>query len=189
MGTRSDIIIKTSHKGKPVWARIYCHWDGYPSHNGKILKEHYHSQKTVASLVRLGNLSILGPQADRPDVPKMDHHVDGNHVDGYCLAYGRDRGEANSKALIFNTLDEAWPSHPDAGGIGGTEYTYVWDGKSWHVGDPDKDPTSCYPLEDVIAGKATINSAIYAWGGIKIGQRTAAPIRNVSMTSSAKKGT
>lgn len=171
MATRSDIIIKTTHKGKPVWARIYCHWDGYPKHNGKILNVYYNCQSHATRLVRLGNLSILGASTVRPDVPKMEHHVDGKHVDGYCLAYGRDRGEKDSNALIFKTLDEAWPSAPGAGGIGGTEYTYVWDGKSWHVGDPDKDPSSCFPLEDVLASKATINSAIYAWGNVKIGQR------------------
>ncbi len=31
----SDGIIKS----------IYCHWDGYPSNNGKILLEHYNSQE------------------------------------------------------------------------------------------------------------------------------------------------
>lgn len=173
MGTRSDIIIKTTRKGKPVWARIYCHWDGNPDHNGKILAEHYTSQVTVNALVKLGNLSILGAQADRPNVPKMDHHVDGAHVDGYCLAYGRDRGEKNSEALFFNTLDEAWPSHPDAGGVGGTEYTYVWDGKSWHIGDPDKDPSSCFTLDSVLAGENTVTSNIKAFGGnFVIGKHT-----------------
>lgn len=31
---------------------IYCHYDGYPRHVGKILKEHYSTDKAVDELVR-----------------------------------------------------------------------------------------------------------------------------------------
>lgn len=38
MGTRSAIVLKRED-GK--YQGIYCHWDGYPSNNGKILFENY----------------------------------------------------------------------------------------------------------------------------------------------------
>ena len=40
MGTRSSIAIKTEDGIKA----IYCHWDGYVDHNGKILKEFYNTE-------------------------------------------------------------------------------------------------------------------------------------------------
>ena len=59
MSTRSDIIVQRAD-GK--WHRIYCHSDGYLSHNGQILFDHYNSQAKAESLVQLGDLSLLGPE-------------------------------------------------------------------------------------------------------------------------------
>lgn len=39
---------------------IYCHWDGYPSHNGTILQEHYNTPEQVDALLALGDMSVLG---------------------------------------------------------------------------------------------------------------------------------
>ena len=39
---------------------IYCHWDGYLSHNGKILFEHYTDPAVVQELIALGDISSLG---------------------------------------------------------------------------------------------------------------------------------
>ena len=32
---------------------VYAHWDGYPSHNGKILLEHYSNPWLLDCLLRL----------------------------------------------------------------------------------------------------------------------------------------
>lgn len=63
---------------------IYCHWDGYLSHNGKILLEHYDSAK-ANQLVALGNLSILAQ--DIGNKHPFDNHAE---FDNMCLFYGRD---------------------------------------------------------------------------------------------------
>ena len=55
MSTRSSIAIKTADGIKS----IYCHWDGYVDHNGRILKEHYQSPAKIAELIALGDLSSL----------------------------------------------------------------------------------------------------------------------------------
>ena len=39
---------------------IYCHWDGYPSHNGRVLLENYTDADVVTELINLGDLSFLG---------------------------------------------------------------------------------------------------------------------------------
>ena len=56
MGTRSVIAVMHGTNAKAV----YCHWDGYLEHNGKILQEHYNSVK-ANELVSLGDLSCLRP--------------------------------------------------------------------------------------------------------------------------------
>lgn len=71
---------------------IYCHWDGYPSHNGRILNEHYQEEEKVRKLISLGDLSILAENVD-PDESKV--HNWSNPQDDVCLFYGRDRGEKN----------------------------------------------------------------------------------------------
>lgn len=56
MGTRSTIALEfadgTVHQ-------VYCHWDGYLAHNGKILSDLYMDPFKVKELVALGDFSSL----------------------------------------------------------------------------------------------------------------------------------
>jgi hypothetical protein len=54
---------------------IYCHWDGYPEHNGQLLVNNYTSPSAVFDLLELGDLSSLKATPDQ------------------CTAYHRDRKE------------------------------------------------------------------------------------------------
>ena len=54
---------------------IYCHWDGYPEHNGQLLVNNYNSPSAVFDLMGLGDLSSLDVTLDQ------------------CKAYHRDRNE------------------------------------------------------------------------------------------------
>ena len=56
MATRSTISIETSKGIRSV----YCHYDGYLGHNGKLLKENYDTEEKVNALIDLGDLSQLG---------------------------------------------------------------------------------------------------------------------------------
>lgn len=38
---------------------IYCHWDGYPGHNGEMLLNHYNTPSKVEELIEQGDLSSL----------------------------------------------------------------------------------------------------------------------------------
>ena len=150
MSTRSDIIV---HRTDGKWVRIYCHWDGYPEHNGKILLQHYITQEKAEALVALGDLSVLGPEIGK----KHDFDLSAPNS---CTAYKRDRGEKDVDANIFNTLSEAWPGSDTS-----TEYTYVRDQDGrWFVGDPDEGSQSLQPLESVLKGEVTIHSAVKAFG-------------------------
>jgi len=119
MGTRAHIIAKTS-KG---YERIYLHYDGYPTGAGFKLKNFYQTQKDVESLIALGNLSVLDMFTD-----PAEGHSFSAPVKGFCVAYGRDRGEKNQQAelLTFESfIDEFTGSW--------IEYTYYWDGEKWHL--------------------------------------------------------
>ena len=114
MATRSTINVKT----KDGLKSIYCHWDGYPEHHMPILTEAYNSQELAESLVEHGNLSVLDRKNDKP----AGHTFD-NAVKGYCIYYGRDRGEDNQGYRIVVTKKQ----------IQKEEFTYFWNGKKWSV--------------------------------------------------------
>ena len=84
MGTRSAIGIKHGDVVKAV----YCHWDGYLSHNGEILRDHYSDPFKLAELIAIGDLSSLAPSIDKPA-----GHDFNKPVEGYTVFYARDRGE------------------------------------------------------------------------------------------------
>ena len=87
MGTRSKIAIE-DQDGKV--RSIYCHWDGYPSHHGPILLEHYTTQEKVESLIELGAISSL---AQETEIPEGVAHSFDNPTKGIVVAYHRDRKE------------------------------------------------------------------------------------------------
>lgn len=97
---------------------IYCHWDGYPKYNGKVLLNHYDLEKTER-LVSLGDISSLDVRTE----PFGDHTFD-NPEKGVVVAYGRDRGEKDVDAIVFNTWDDA---HTE-------EFCYIMDRDgTWYV--------------------------------------------------------
>ena len=97
MATRAAIVL-TEKDGSTL--SIYTHWDGYPGHHLPILKEYYPKEEDVRKLMELGDLSLLDKSTDCPE-----GHSFSTPVDGYCIAYGRDRGEINTKARKNNIPD------------------------------------------------------------------------------------
>jgi hypothetical protein len=87
MATRSRIAIE-DQTGKV--RSIYCHWDGYLFHNGRILLEHYQTQEKVESLIALGSLSSLN---ENVEIPEGTTHNFETPAKGIVVAYHRDRGE------------------------------------------------------------------------------------------------
>lgn len=60
MATRSRIGIQFK-TGEIV--SVYCHWDGYPEHNGRVLRTHYNTEEQVRELIDGGDLSALRTNA------------------------------------------------------------------------------------------------------------------------------
>ena len=56
MGTRSTIALEFADG---TVQQVYCHWDGYLEHNGKILFENYSDPFKLRDLIDLGAISSL----------------------------------------------------------------------------------------------------------------------------------
>jgi len=101
---------------------IYCHWDGYPEHHGKILVSHYTSREKVKALIDLGSISILAQEVEPPSIAYdvdsgkgermlkrfgvMGAHSFDNPIPGVTVAYHRDRGEEYIEPRINKSLED-----------------------------------------------------------------------------------
>ena len=114
MSTRARVGIVNADK---TVTSIYTHHDGYISHHGPILLEHYDTEAEVRKLLALGDLSRL--TGDLGDTHNFDtsYHT---HPD-WCCAYGRDRG-SESKAHTGELID-----------FPGEEYNYLFRNNKWEV--------------------------------------------------------
>lgn len=119
MGTRSTIAVK--HQDGTV-SQIYCHWDGYLEHNGKMLVEHYETQEKAEALVALGDMSSLDQSIERPEGHTFD-----KSVSGYSVFYGRDRGERGCEARRFYSGAEFIRSRQSE------EYDYIFADGIWYL--------------------------------------------------------
>jgi hypothetical protein len=139
MGTRSTIAIQNANG---TVTGIYCHWDGYTSHNGRILQDYYTTEAQVRELIALGDLSSLGETVGTK-------HDFNNAPRSECNAYGRDRGEKNVDAATFN-------SHADLIQQIGQEYDYLFTpGAGWTVRYFSGWDNAVQPLAEAIQAEAT----------------------------------
>jgi len=147
MGTRSRIGVMHGDKCKSV----YCHWDGYLSHNGSILQEHYDSSK-ANNLVALGNISSLGKQIgeahpfsrfdinkDDPDFDKLVALHELAEDNGWTTFYMRDRNETEQEFQVSHSLDEFLELVNNCG----AEYFYIMRDGVWYCG-------SVYAVEGMV---------------------------------------
>lgn len=116
MATRSHIGVRQLNGTVDY---IYCHYDGYPEHNGNILVNHYQNIDKVNQLLDLGDLSILSEEIGE----QQNFNDRSTHRDNWCLAYGRDRGEKNIEkrnASFTELLENDY-----------VDYLYIFDGDYW----------------------------------------------------------
>jgi hypothetical protein len=159
MGTRSRIGVMHGDKCKSV----YCHWDGYLSHNGRILQEHYDSSK-ANHLVALGDISSLGKligeahpfsrfdiDKDDPDFDKLIALNELAEANDWTTFYARDRGEKDVDFEVSHTFDEFLEL------CDGTtaEYFYIMRDGVWYCGSvyavEGMVPNTLYELSEQLA--------------------------------------
>ena len=130
MATRSTIALEFADG---TVGMVYCHWDGYLSNNGEILRDHYTDPFKLRELIDLGDLSSLRPEIgvkhdfSRLDSPLPEVEYEKLYGD-MCTFYGRDRGETGIEARYFKSFEEYAREHQRE------EYEYILrrDGK-WYV--------------------------------------------------------
>jgi hypothetical protein len=131
MGTRSRIGIEMPNH---TVVSVYCHWDGYVEHNGKILVEHYQNRDDVQELIDGGSISSLRTRGTWDhSSPLRDEN--GEYISdaaGY-LKYKNDRepqplyhseraGQREDVSLEHTSFNEFV-----SGKLGGEEYAYLFD--------------------------------------------------------------
>jgi hypothetical protein len=115
---------------------VYCHWDGYPEHNGAILQAHYDSAK-ANQLVALGDLSSLGPEIGQAH-PFSPYGSDEDKATyeaareaGWSTFYGRDRGETDVSWSADHTFEDFFDRVEGPG----CEWYYVMRDGVWYCGN------------------------------------------------------
>jgi len=135
MGTRSRIGVMHGNKCKSV----YCHWDGYLSHNGAILQANYDSAK-ANHLVALGNISSLAKDIGEAH-PFSPHNLPEELRDmttgefeakfgDMCTFYMRDRGETEQEFRVSQSFDQFLELVDNCG----AEYYYIMRDGVWYCG-------------------------------------------------------
>lgn len=114
MGTRSTIALEFADG---TVQQVYCHWDGYLEHNGKILFENYSNPFILRDLIDLGDLSSLRPTIGTKhafsqfDLPKEEVEAFVKLTEDMCTFYGRDRGENGTGAKKFKDFEDYKANH------------------------------------------------------------------------------
>jgi hypothetical protein len=101
----------------------FCHWDGYPSYNGRLLLEFYPTLDKVKELIALGDLSSLNETVEQCKInlnppffecanyPDLNTVLDLAHIDQhieYMYLFVESIGQwflvtQNSRDLVFLT--------------------------------------------------------------------------------------
>ena len=153
MGTRSRIGVMHGD----VCKSVYCHWDGYLDHNGRILQEHYDSARTN-QLVALGDISSLGLKIgdahpfskfelnqDSEDFAKLMALNEQAEAEGWTTFYNRDRGETGTDFKVTHTFEEFLEQCDDCA----AEYYYIMKDGVWYCG-------TTYEVSHSLAKKLTV---------------------------------
>jgi hypothetical protein len=149
MGTRSTIALEFADG---TVQQVYCHWDGYLSHNGRILQEYYSDPFKLRELIDLGDLSSLRPNIGKQhafsqfSLPAEEVEAYKKETEDMCTFYGRDRNESGCEARKFKDYLDYAENHQYE------EYEYILracgDKAVWFVSDHGKD---FVPLVDALA--------------------------------------
>ena len=109
MGTRS-LIGKQLKDGSILG--VYCHWDGYPSYNGRMLRDNFDTADKVNKLIDGGDMSCTWTNAGwnnetLPESGPLHYTARGESLESNAPRYDES---------IFDFLDKK----------NNEEYAYIW---------------------------------------------------------------
>ena len=116
MGTRSRIGIKL--KDDSILS-VYCHYDGYPSFNGRVLREFYNTKEKVSQLINGGNMSCTWTNAGwnnetLPECGPLHYTMRGESIEENAPELNKNQSE------YLKTADDC-----------GEEYAYLFTSAGW----------------------------------------------------------
>ena len=111
MSTRSLFLVEQPKESKTKLKGIFCHWDGYPSHNGKAIwdliseiRSYTDVKGTQEAINFLIDRFILDHKGGYSVFPtKCNCHYP-------CLA-GTGRGDTNSRYLTDKDIKDSWAEY------------------------------------------------------------------------------
>ena len=117
MGTRSRIGIQL--KDNSVLS-VYCHYDGYPSFNGRVLNEFYNTKEKVSDLINGGDMSCTWTNAgwNNETLPEM----------GPLYYTARNESIDDNEPQISKNVNEYMKL---GGEYGDEEYAYLFTSAGW----------------------------------------------------------
>lgn len=128
MATRS--LIAVDHADEKKVEAIYCHWDGYPDNNARILTKYYDSYEKASLLMETGGVSSL-----KPEILESDCYNDTPEV------------------FPYTNQDKIWRKLAELSDNYGAEYIYLYNDNMWmyiSVYEPEEEPRPCFPYRDII---------------------------------------
>lgn len=144
MGTRARIALQTGKK----FRSIYVHWDGYPSHHGPILLNHYNTIDKINELLALGDLSVLGDEIGE----KHDRGSKNPAHEKWCKSFVRDDpGPARDAHAAYHIDLQHLAARANATNA---DYIYLFTAGRWQVcepGEPWQDLYLTYITEKLTA--------------------------------------
>jgi hypothetical protein len=121
MSTHS--LIGLEHSDGTITA-VYCHWNGFPRWNGRMLIDHYGDEERITALLALGNLSELGTELGEAH----DFGTHGATHPQWCLAYERDRGDTDAMPAVYQDAAAFLIGADEAD----AEYVYLFREGDWY---------------------------------------------------------
>ena len=121
---------------------IYCHSDGYISHNGLILVENYQAARDIAQMVELGDMSCL--RHNIHPTPSMPHSR-ANRQPVVSLYYSRDLREDGYETSGHEPENYGLEECIEC--LEGDDHFYLWTGKEWLVWN---DEIVCFPVKELL---------------------------------------
>ena len=125
-----DSIIAKQDKNGAVRV-VWCHFNGWLSHNGKLLLENYNTPEKIDALIDMGSMVHLGFEiGDKPHTlpnptyVKKGKFIIEHYFNSPCTFYGRDKNEDNFKSTRYKSLANMKKNESAA-------FCYLWNGRGW----------------------------------------------------------
>lgn len=102
---------------------VYCHWDGYPEFNGRVLRDNYTTVENIRDLLDGGNISALHTNAGwqnetLPEVGPLYYTSRGETIEDNAPVYHTNLNDfmiyadqANGAEYIYHFVDGEWICH------------------------------------------------------------------------------